>query len=167
MFVRELFRSWDCLTGHEFNEGNDWSYPDTWEWADTPLSQESSGLWFWPNDLPHFLTKEMRISSWSFCSLLLFTHQFESDSLPSDELQHARLPCPSLSSRVYSNSCPSSWWCRTTVSLSVTPFSSCPQSLWESGSFPMSGALHQVAKVLELLQLQHQSFQWIFRVDFF
>ena len=53
------------------------------------------------------------------------------------ELQHARLPCPSLSSWVWSNSCPLSHWCHTTISSSVTPFSS-PQSSSASGSFPMS-----------------------------
>jgi len=50
----------------------------------------------------------------------------------------ARLPCPSLSPGVCSNSCPLSWWCRPTTSSSVVPFSSCPQSFPASGSFPMS-----------------------------
>ena len=53
-------------------------------------------------------------------------------------LQHARLPCPSPSARVGSNSCPSSRWCHPTISSSVTPFSSCLQSFPASGSFPMS-----------------------------
>ena len=48
------------------------------------------------------------------------------------ELQHARLPCPSPTPRVHSNSCPSSWWCHTAISSSGVPFSSCPQSLPES-----------------------------------
>ena len=52
-------------------------------------------------------------------------------------LQHARLPCPSLSPEVCSNSCPLSWWCHLTISSSVTPFS-CPQSFPALGSFPMS-----------------------------
>ena len=51
--------------------------------------------------------------------------------------QHARPPCPSLTPGVYSNSCPSSWWCHPAISSSVVPFS-CPQSLPASGSFPMS-----------------------------
>ena len=54
------------------------------------------------------------------------------------ELQHVRHPCPSPTPRVYSNSCPLSWWCHPTISSSVVPFSSCPQSLPASGSFPMS-----------------------------
>ena len=79
-------------------------------------------------------------------------------------MQHTSLPCLSLTPEACSNSCPSSWWCHSTISSSVIPSSSCLQSFPASGSFPM-GQLHPVAKVLEL-QLQHQSFQWIFRVDF-
>ena len=54
------------------------------------------------------------------------------------ELQHARPPCPSPTPRVHSNSCPSSRWCNSAISSSVVPFSSCPQSLPSSGSFPVS-----------------------------
>ena len=60
------------------------------------------------------------------------------NSLWSHELQHTRLPRPSLSPTVCSNLCPSCWWCHPTISSSVTPFSSCPQSFPASGSFPMS-----------------------------
>ena len=56
------------------------------------------------------------------------------------EMQHARLPCPSLSPRVCSNSCPLSQWHHPTISSSVTSFSSsCLQSFPASGSFPMNG----------------------------
>ena len=61
-----------------------------------------------------------------------------SDSLQPHESQHTRTPCPSPAPRVYSNSCPSSWWCHPAISSSVVPFSSCPQSLPASGSFSMS-----------------------------
>ena len=61
-----------------------------------------------------------------------------SDSLWPYELQHTRLPCPSPSPRVCSNSCPLSPWCHTTISSSVFPFSSCSPSFLASGSFPMS-----------------------------
>ena len=54
------------------------------------------------------------------------------------ELQHARPPCPSSSPGVHSNSCPSSQWCHSAISSSVVTFSSCPQSLPASESFPMS-----------------------------
>ena len=53
------------------------------------------------------------------------------------ELQHARLPCPSLSPAICSNSCSSSWWCHPTISSSIIPFSSCLQSFPASRSFPM------------------------------
>ena len=69
---------------------------------------------------------------------MLFSHSVLSDSLRPHELQHTRLPCPSLSPGAHSNSCPSSRWCHPTISPSVTPFSSCPHSFPASGSFPMS-----------------------------
>ena len=69
--------------------------------------------------------------------LLLFSCSFMSDSLYSLGLQHARLPCPSPSPGVWSNSCPLSWRCHLTISSSVIPFSSCLQSLPASGSFPI------------------------------
>ena len=53
-------------------------------------------------------------------------------------LQHTRLPCPSPPPRACSNSCPLSQWCHPTMSSSVVPLSSCPQSFPASGSFPMS-----------------------------
>ena len=53
-------------------------------------------------------------------------------------LQQARYPCPSPPPRVYSNSCPLSWWCHPTISSSVVPFCSCLQFFPRLGSFPMS-----------------------------
>ena len=61
-----------------------------------------------------------------------------SDPLGPPGPQHARPPCPSPTLGVYPNSCPLSWWCHPTISSSVIPFSSCPQSLPASGSFQMS-----------------------------
>ena len=69
---------------------------------------------------------------------MLFSLWVVSDSLQPHALQHARPPCPSLSSRVCSNSCPLNRWCHPTNSSSVIPFSSCPQSFPASGSFQMS-----------------------------
>ena len=73
-----------------------------------------------------------------FIFLVQFSCSVVSDSLWPHGLQHARLPCPSPTPRVYSNSCSLSWWCHPTISFSVIPFSSCPQSFWASGSFQMS-----------------------------
>ena len=61
-----------------------------------------------------------------------------SSSLQPHGLQHSRLPCPSLSPGACSDSCPLNRWCHPTISSSVIPFSSCPQSFPASGSFPMS-----------------------------
>ena len=60
-----------------------------------------------------------------------------SPTLQPHGLQHARLPCLSLSPRVCSNSSPLSWWCYPTISSSVSAFFSCPQSFPASGSFPV------------------------------
>ena len=71
------------------------------------------------------------------CSLS-FSLSVLSDSLRPHGLQHTRVPCPSPSPSAYSNSCPSSWWCHSTIWSSVVPFSSCLQSFPTSGSFPVS-----------------------------
>ena len=71
-------------------------------------------------------------------SSVQFSRSVVSDSLPPHESQHTRPPCPSPTPRVYSNSYPSSQWCHPAISSSVVPFSSCPESLPASGSFPMS-----------------------------
>ena len=67
-----------------------------------------------------------------------FSRSVVSDSLQPHESQHARPPCPSPTPGVRSDSCPSSQWCHPAISSSVVPFSSCPQSLPASESFPMS-----------------------------
>ena len=101
---------------------------------------------------------------WEFQSVQ-FSRSVMSDSLWPHGMQHARPPCPSLTPRVYSNSCPLSRWCHPTISSSVVTFSSCLQSFPASGSFQGVSSYNQVAKVLDI-QLQHQSFQWIFKTDF-
>ena len=77
--------------------------------------------------LEHFLTPSVQFS----CSVMF-------ESLWPHGLQHARPPCPSPTPRAYSNSCPLSRWCHPTISSSVVPFSSCPQSFLASGSFQRS-----------------------------
>ena len=66
------------------------------------------------------------------------SHSVVSDSLRPHKGQHVRLPCPSPTPGVHSDSRPSSQWCHPAISSSVVPFSSCPQSLPASKSFPMS-----------------------------
>ena len=83
---------------------------------------------------PLWLNLEFLINS----SLVQFSCSVVSDSLRPHKLQHARPPCPSPTPEVHSNSRPSSQWCHSAISPSVVPFSSCPQSLLASESFPMS-----------------------------
>ena len=71
-------------------------------------------------------------------SSVQFSHSVVSDSLWPHGLQHARPPCPSPALEVCSSSCPLSRRCHPTISSSVIPFSSCPQSFPASGSFQMS-----------------------------
>ena len=89
-----------------------------------------------------------------------------SDSLQSHGLQHARLPCPSPTPRACSNLWPLSQWRHPTISSSVIPFSSSPQSFPASGAFPMSQLFTSGGQSIGI-SLQHQSFQWIFRTDLF
>ena len=83
-----------------------------------------------------------RFSKIQFCYQFLMILQFScsvvSDSVWPHESQHARPPCPSPTPGVHSNSRPSSRWCHPAISSSVVPFSSCPESLPASESFPMS-----------------------------
>ena len=76
------------------------------------------------------------VFSWHLGSVH-FSCSVMSDSLRPHELQHARPPCPSPTPGVHPNGCASSRWCPPAISSSVVPFSSCPQSLPASESFPM------------------------------
>ena len=91
----------------------------------------------WPGDMQGLKsskrTLEMTVP-WS----VQFSRSVVSDSLWPHESQHARPPCPSQTPGVYSNTRPLSQWCHPAISSSVVPFSSFPQSLPASGSFPMS-----------------------------
>ena len=83
----------------------------------------------WLNDYVVALWKSSPFSS------VQFSRSVVADCLRPHE--HARPPCPSPTPGVHSNSCPSSRWCHPTISSSVVPFSSCPQSLPASGSSPL------------------------------
>ena len=74
----------------------------------------------------------------SIISSVQFSRSVMSDSLKPHELQHTRPSCPSETPGVCSHTCPLSQWCHPAISSSVVPFSSCPQSLPASGSFPTS-----------------------------
>ena len=79
------------------------------------------------------------------------------------ELQHSRLLCPLPSPRVCPSSRPLNWWCHPSISSSVSPSPPAFSLSQHQGLYQWVSSLHQVAKVLEL---QHQSVQWIFRTVF-
>ena len=76
--------------------------------------------------------------TFSYWDSVQFSHSVMSDSLQPHEPQYTMPPCPSPTPGVHPNPCPLSQWCHSTISSSVIPFSSCPQSFPESGSFQMS-----------------------------
>ena len=82
-----------------------------------------------------FLSVACKKKALFLCSVQLLSRVW---LLQPHELQHARPPCPSPTPRVHPNQCSLCRWCHPTISSSVIPFSSCPQSLPASGSFPMS-----------------------------
>ena len=95
--------------------------------------------------------------------MLLFCRSVVSDPLWPHGAKHVRCPCPSPSPRACSDSSPLNWWCHPTISSSPSPPAF--NLSQHQGLFKGVSSSHQTAKVLEF-QLQHQSFQWIFGVDF-
>ena len=112
-----------------------------------PLMCPIVNLWLHCNScyIPQFTTylpkSCLPLTSWAQFSSVQFSHSVVSESLLPHESKHARPPCPSPTPRVHSDTCPSSQWCHPAISSSVVPFSSCPQSLPASESFPMSQLL--------------------------
>ena len=101
----------------------------------------------------------------SHSSSIRFRRSVMSKSLRPHGLQHARFPCSSPTLGAYWNSCLLSWWCHPTISPLLAPSLPVFSPAQDQGLFKWVSSLHQVAKVLEF-QLQHQSFQWIFRTNF-
>ena len=101
---------------------------------------------------------------WCIDFLLFFTFPVMSDSLRLRGLQHSRLPCSSPTPGACTDSCPlSQWYWIILSSVSLSP--PALNLSQHQGLFQWVSSSLQVAKVLEL-QLQHQSFQWVFRTDF-
>ena len=143
--------------------------PRKWLWAlyeIVPVITSAEGK----GELPHpptWWSPALCLFSFHFLKYILFFSSVIQlcPILQHHGLQHARLPCPSPTHRACSNSCPWSWWCHPTISSSVFPSPALSLS-HHRGLFQGVSSLHQVAKGSDL-QLQHQSFQWIFRTDFF
>ena len=107
----------------------------------------------------HFLPVRIRKGSNSDYSQFVVKSFSRVQHFATHGLQHARLPCPSLSPGVCSKSCPLSQWCHPTILSSVILFSSCPQFFQQQCLFQRVGSLNQVAKVLEL---QLQQYWWVY-----
>ena len=103
-----------------------------------PLLTKGSNKSLQRNSLSSLMSSALALRQRGYDHSVQFTHAVMSDFLQHHGLQHARLPCPSPSPRVRSNSCPPSQWCCPTISSSVVLFFSCLQSCPASGSFPMS-----------------------------
>ena len=109
------------------------------QWGPGSCMQEAHLL----AQLPHSALMNLTwLENWGLLKLPFSSVQFScsvtSDSLRRHEAQHARPPCPSPTPGVHPNPCPLCRWCHPTISSSVVPFSSCPQSFPASGSFQMS-----------------------------
>ena len=118
-----------------------------------PITTWKDSQYHWPSEN---CTLRPQFSSVQLLSCVL-------DSLQPQGLQHTRPPCPSPTPGVYSNSCPPSQWCHPPSHPLSSPSLPTFSLSQHQGLFQWVSSLHQVAKVLEF-QLQHQSFQWIFRV---
>ena len=99
-------------------------------------------------------------------SSVQFSCSVASNFLRPHGMQHTRLPCPLQLPELAQTHGPLSQWYHPTISSSVIPFSSCLQSFPASESFPMSQFFTSGGQSIGVFQLQHQSFQWIFRTDF-
>ena len=144
-------KQWSIFKGSNYGLGscssklNHVTLPETLrkKWRDKSQTERKplkSNIW---RELISRIKKEMsKLIMWKTASQYFSSVQFSgsvmNDSCWPHESQHARPPCPSPTPGVYPNSCPSSWWCPPTMSSSVVPFSSCPQFLPASGSFPLS-----------------------------
>ena len=157
-----------------------WLIATSWNVACQDTSIKYPGVCF------HFLFQGIFVTQGSNLHLLCLLHwNWQVGSLPlappafdffqslssiwifaTQTLLHSRLPCVSPSPRVCSNSCLLSHWCHSTISFSVTRSFPTLSLFHYQGLVHWIGSSHQVAKVSEF-QLQHQYFQWIFRVDFF
>ena len=103
-----------------------------------PTQGLNSCVLHWPADTLPLSCLGRTMEVFLYCRFLLFSRSVVSDSLWPHGLQHPRPPCPSPTPGVHPNPRLSSRWCHPAISSSVVPFSSCPQFLPGSGSFPMS-----------------------------
>ena len=139
-----------CLRGRMILRKKQLSTFSTKEWWSTIRTEKCTlyfSVWrllFWTEQLTSKVFRNQNLCYRQIRQLfssVQFSSSVVSDSLWTHESPHSRPPCSSPTPGVYSNSCPSNQWCHPTISSSVIPVSSCPQSLPASGSFPMSQLL--------------------------
>ena len=106
------------------------------------------------------LTKTAEMETWLWSDQI--SRSVVSNSLRAHESQHTRPPCPSPTPRVHWDSRPSSRWCHPAISSSVVPFSSCPQSLPASESFPMSQLFAWGGQVLIAIKTHLFAVCWVY-----
>ena len=106
-------------------------------WAEIERERERERMNFEDNEFNTFISVQ-------------FSRSVVFDSLRPHEPQHTRPPCPSPTHGVHPNPCPLSRWCRPTISFSVVPFSSCPQSFRASGSFELSQLFASGGQTIEV-----------------
>ena len=144
--VRSVFSRGDSCEVWTVSETSPWQHDLSTSSCPLHSLQPGVSSYYWSVDFSAWGAYQRK--HWSVCSSsdvrhgrissVQFSHSVVFDSLRPRGLQHARSPCPLPAPRVYSNSCPLSRWCHPTISSSVIPFSSCPQSFPASGSFQMS-----------------------------
>ena len=139
--VRLLLTPWTVACQAPLSMG--FSRQEYWSGLPFPSPQwhiiwPQKGIEYWSMLYHEWILRTLCSCMQSCFSSVQFSHSVMSDSLRPHELQHARPPCPSPTPGVHSNSRPLSRWCHPAISSSVVPFSSCPQSLPASESFPMS-----------------------------
>ena len=125
------------------NNFSSWQKRESYNWRH-PRSTTHLSV-FWTSPRPCLVVSDIQKTSWPasekniwiLFSSVQFSRSVVSDSLRPHESQHTRPPCSSPSPGVHTHSRPSSQWCHPTISSSVVPFSSCPQSFPASESFPI------------------------------
>ena len=115
-------------------------------------------------DCSHEIKRQLLLGRKAMINLVQFSCSVVPDSLWPHEPQYTRPPCPSSTSGVYPNSCPLSQWCHPTISSSVAPFSSCPQSFLASGSFQMRQLFASVGQSIGV-STSTSVLQWTPRTD--
>ena len=167
---RDKFGGWGLTYTHSYIKNDNYQGPGLHSELYSILCNNLNGKRIWERrDICICITELLsctpaaNITFLITCLFLLFSRSVMSSSLWPHGLQHARLPCPSLSPGVCPDSCSLSQWCYSAISSSITLFSSCPQSFPASGSFPMSQLFtsngHSIGALASVLPMNIQGWR--------